>query len=131
VFVSSTGAWAACSSAEEKQIADIRSAWLSNWNTKQLDNVINLYATNATYLPADGTRVSGQNDIRAYMQKLIGSKDSVQSVTLDCSGDIVYDSGTYTAVGDDGKHVEGSYLVVLKRENGKWLVVQHASTTKP
>jgi hypothetical protein len=28
---------------------------------KQLDNVINLYATNATYLPADGTRVSGQN----------------------------------------------------------------------
>jgi hypothetical protein len=61
VFVSSTGAWAACSSAEEKQIADIRSAWLSNWNMKQLDNVINLYATNATYLPADGTRVSGQN----------------------------------------------------------------------
>ncbi|MGA2922651.1 MAG: hypothetical protein ABSE28_16195 [Candidatus Sulfotelmatobacter sp.] len=42
------------------------------------------------------------------MQKPIGSKDSVQSVTLDCSGDIVDDSGTYTAVSDDGKHPEGS-----------------------
>jgi hypothetical protein len=34
-------------------------------------------------------------------------------------------------VGDDGKHFDGSYLVVIKRENGKWLVVQHISTQKP
>jgi ketosteroid isomerase-like protein len=74
--------------------ADIRNAWRSNWNTKQLDNVIKLYATNATYLSSDGSRISGQDNIRAYMQKPIGSKDSVQSVTLDCSGDIVDDSGT-------------------------------------
>ena len=129
--VGSTAAWAACTSAEEKQIADVRSSWLSNWNTNQLDNVMKLYATDATYLPSDGSRVSGQSEIRAYMKNLIGSKDSVKSVALDCSGAMVYDSGTYTAVGSDGKLVEGSYLVVLKRQNGKWLVVQHASTTKP
>jgi len=70
--------------------------------------VIKLYATNATYLSSDGSHISGQDTIRAYLQKLNGSKDSVQSVTLDCSGDIVDDSGTYTAVSDDGKHPEGS-----------------------
>jgi uncharacterized protein (TIGR02246 family) len=129
--VSSTAAWAVCTSAEEKQIAEVRNSWLSNWNSNQLDNVMKLYATHATYLPSDGSRVSGQKDIRAYFEKLIGSKDSVESVTTDCSGDMVYDSGSYAAVSADGKRVEGSYLVVLKHQDGKWLVVQHVSTTTP
>jgi ketosteroid isomerase-like protein len=123
---------------------------VTNWNAKQLDNVVKLYAADATYLPPDGSRIPGQHEIRAFLEKQIGSKVSVQSNTLDCSGDIAYESGTYTqdlaggaavagnytisgnwAMNAGGKHVEGNYLVVLKREDRKWLIVQHAATAKP
>lgn len=139
---------AECSSATNQQIAQVRDAWISAWNAGQLDNVTKLYAQDAAFLGADGSRATGQNEIRAAFQKQIGGKVSVQSVTLDCSGEISYDSGTYTedipggatitggvtitggATITGNGHREGNYLVVLKRQSGKWLIVQHASTAK-
>jgi len=137
---------AQCKPAEEKQTAEVRELWVTNWNARQLDNVVKLYATDAAYLTADGSRASGQSEIRASLEKQLGSKVSVHSLTLGCSGEVAYDSGTYTQdsggttisgatisgapISGGGKHVEGNYLVVLKRESGKWLIVQHASTAK-
>ena len=67
VLIGSTGAWAACTAAEEKQIGELRSSWLANWNSKQVDNVVNLYTAKATYMPPDGTRITGQSEIRAFL----------------------------------------------------------------
>ena len=80
--------------------------------------------------------MTGQSEIQAYLAKTIGSKVTVQSVSLKCSGDIAYDIGTYSqevpgAAAGEGKRVEGSYLVVLRRDIGKWLILAHASTAKP
>jgi ketosteroid isomerase-like protein len=143
---------AKCTAAEEAQIAEVRNSWVTNWNAKQLDNVVKLYAADATYLPPDGSRVSGQSEIRAFFEKQIGSKVEVHSRTLDCSSDIVADSGAYTqdlpggggvtvsggatisggvTMGGGGKRIEGNYLVVLRREGGKWLLARHAATAKP
>jgi uncharacterized protein (TIGR02246 family) len=139
---------AQCKPAVEGQIAEVRNSWEKNWNAKLLDNVVKLYAADAAFLPADGSRASGQNKIRASLQKQIGSKVSVTSVTVDCSDDVAYDGGTYkqdwtggisggvtisggVSMTGMGKHIEGNYLVVLKRASGKWLIVQHASTAKP
>lgn len=138
-----------CTPAEAAQIAEVRNSWVTNWNAKQLDNVVALYATDATYLPPDGTRVSDRTAIRAFLEKQIGSKVSVHSITLECSGEVAYDSGGYTqdlpggmtvsgnvtisgnaTMSGGGKRVEGNYLVVLKLEGGKWRIVQHAATAK-
>lgn len=148
-FSFATPASAKCTASEAKQITDLRNSWVTNWNAKQLDDVMKLYTNNANYLPPDGSRVSGQDEIKAYFQKLIDSKVSAASVALDCSGDLAFDSGTYTqdfgggggmtasgvsmsgvTVGGGVKHVEGNYLVVIVRAKGKWLLAQHASTAK-
>ena len=126
----SVRAAAQCGPGVEGQIAGVRSSWVKNWNEKQLDNVVRLYATHAALLPADGTRASGQYEIRASLGKEIGSKVVAHSVGIVCSGGLAYDSGTYEQ-DSDGKHVEGNYLVVLVGANGNWLIMQHASTAKP
>jgi uncharacterized protein (TIGR02246 family) len=124
--------------------------WVTDWKAKNLDNLISLYAPDAVFLPADGSRATGRDEIRAALQKQLGAPLSVQSVTVDCSGELAYDDGTFTEDISGGmtmtsgtsmsagtstnagtKHVQGNYLVVLKRENGKWLIVGHTSTAKP
>lgn len=134
-----------------KEIAAVRETWLKDWNAKQLDGVMSLYGEGATLLPANGSRITGKADIRAYFEKQLGSTITADSVGVDCSDDLAYDSGIYkqdsgggstviggttviggrTVIGGGGKHVEGNYLVVLKHMTGKWLIVQHASTVKP
>jgi len=127
----STAVWAAtpCTPDQEKQIKELREAWVSNWNAKKLDDIMNLYASDATYTPPDGTPISGKDKIRAYLEKQLGSQVSAESKTLDCSGgNTARDNGTYkedfpgggttvlpnttvlpktTVIAGKGKHVEG------------------------
>ena len=124
------GATAQCRPGGEKQIAEVRDSWVKNWNDGQLGNVVNLYYSHALLLTADGSRASGKDEIRAAFQKQIGSKVDVHSLGPAWSGALAYENGTYTQTAN-GQSVEGNYLVVLLfGTDGKWLIVQHASTAK-
>lgn len=146
----SVAAWGVCTPAEEKQIADVRNSWLSNWNAQKLDEVMKLYATDATFTPPEGSPISGRDNIRAYFAKQIGSTISVEPKPLECSGDTARDNGAYkedvkggvtitsgvtitpgTTITGGGKHVEGMYHVVLKRQRGKWLIAEQSDAAKP
>lgn len=120
---------AQCGPKMEKQIADVRDSWVKNWNAGQLGNVMNLYYRYADLLSADGSRAHGEDEIRESLQKQIGSKVDVHSLAFACSDAFAYDNGTYTQT-ENGRSVEGNYLVVLVWKDGKWLIVQHASTAK-
>lgn len=120
---------AQCGPNMEKQIADLRESWVKNWNDGQLGNVVNLYYKYADLLEADGSRASGQEEIRTFLQKQIGSKIKVHSLAFACSDAFAYENGTYTQT-ENGQSVEGNYLVVLVWKDGKWLIAQHASTAK-
>ena len=61
-----------------------------------LDDLTKLYYSRAVLLPADGSRAEGQSEIRASLQKQIGSKVEVRSLGPACSGDLAYENGTYT-----------------------------------
>jgi uncharacterized protein (TIGR02246 family) len=152
-IVCSVGLAAAeCNSTDKQQVNDVKSSWQTSWNAKNVDDLVKLYAADAVFLPSDGSRVNGVSEIKASFQAQIGSQISISSVKLDCSGEIAYDSGTYAQTLPTGKHIEGQYLVVLKRFSGgggmggkaaisgksamggggsRWLIVQHASTVKP
>jgi uncharacterized protein (TIGR02246 family) len=122
-------ATAQCGPKMEKQIGDVRDSWVKNWNDQQLGNVANLYYKYADLLAADGSRAHGQDEIRAVLQKQMGSKVEVHSVAFACSDAFAYDNGTYTQT-QNGQSVEGNYLVVLVWKDSKWQIVQHASTAK-
>ena len=129
--VTAIGGSAQCGHKVEQQVAEVRSSWVTNWNDGHLDNVVNLYDRHADLLAADGSRASGQDEIRASLQKQVGSgaKVEVHSVASFCSDTLAYDNGTYTQTAK-GQFAEGNYLVVLLWKDGRWLIVQHASTVK-
>jgi uncharacterized protein (TIGR02246 family) len=120
---------AQCGPKMEKQVTDVRDSWVKNWNDGQVGNVVNLYYRDADLLPTDGSRAHGQDEIRAALQKQIGTKVEVHSLAFACSDAFAYENGTYTQT-ENGQSFEGNYLVVLVWKDGKWLIVQHSSTAK-
>jgi len=53
----------------------------------------------------------------------------VHSLAFACSDAFAYDNGTYQQTAN-GQPIEGNYLVVLFWKDGKWMIMQHASTAK-
>jgi len=83
-----------------------------------------LYYSHAVLLPADGSSASEQGEIRAYLQKQIGTKMELNSpgagfVCFENKGvpAIAIENGTYKQTGA-GKTIEGHYLVVLMSMGG-------------
>jgi uncharacterized protein (TIGR02246 family) len=137
-------AGAQCKPEVKKEIDAVRDTWVKDWNTRNLDGLMGLYTQDAVVLPSGGSRVVGKNPIRAMFEKEVGSTVTIESVTVECSDELAYDSGSYTASPADTqvgqgqyknmqitsgrrKHL-GNYLVVLKQMTGNWLIVQDAST---
>ena len=118
-----------CEPNMEKQIAQVMNTWVEDWNEKRIDDLTKLYYSQAVLLPADGSRAEGQSEIRASLQKQIGSKVEVRSLGPAGNGCLAWENGTYTQT-KNGQSVEGNYLVVLIWEGSKWLIIQHAWTVK-
>jgi ketosteroid isomerase-like protein len=140
----------ACAADCDKAIEGMRSSWLTAWNAKQLDEVMKLYAEDATLLTADGHLYVGRDKIGDHFKTLIGSVSdvSVKSAGVVCSTDTGYDTGTYSQKVLKGGSImtggttmtgntvmtggatttdKGNYSVTLRQESGKWQVVQHAN----
>lgn len=126
-----------CGPNDEKQIAQIMKTWVEDWNFKRVDELTKLYwYPHAVLLPADGSRADGQSEIRAYLEKQVGTKMELSSpgagfICLDNKGiaAVAIESGTYRQSGA-GKTVEGRYLVLLVG-GPNWAIAQHALTARP
>lgn len=68
-----------CGPTMEKQIAQVMNTWVEDWNEKRIDDLSKLYYSQAVLLPADGSRADGQNEIRAYLEKQVGTKMELNS----------------------------------------------------
>jgi ketosteroid isomerase-like protein len=99
-----------------------------------------LYTQDAVFLQPTGERVTGLAAIRSLFVQVMGavtSEPTLTSVDLDVSGDLAYDSGTYsetlTSVATGAKtSAKGSYLMVLKRGgDGQWRIQQQMWSQSP
>lgn len=122
----------------EDAIARLRSEWSKDLHDKKLDQIVMLYAQDAVFLPPNGDRITGRDEIRKLTKAAMDTFTSdltFQSINFEHSGDLAYDSGAYretlTNVSDSGvSHGQGNYLMVLKRQtDGSWLIVQQAWTS--
>lgn len=83
-----------------------------------------MYATDGQVLPPNSDIVSGAPAIQALWQGVIdsgikGAKFTVLDVTE--RGDLASETGKYEMSGADGKVLDhGKYVVVWKREGGRW-----------
>ena len=95
---------------------------------------MDLYADDAVFLTATGSRTTGKAAIRElFKQALAGSSSqlTVYSRSTEESGNLAYDSGEYDEVSTINgvtKKGAGNYLVVLRRDGNRWRIIQHMWT---
>jgi uncharacterized protein (TIGR02246 family) len=120
-------------------IAKIRDQWTKDLHDKRLDEIVQLYAPDASFLTPNGERVTGRDAIRTLTKQAMASFSSdltFQSIVFDSSGTLAYDEGqfreTLTASNGAVSHSSGSYLMVFKRQpDGNWLIVEQAWVAAP
>jgi uncharacterized protein (TIGR02246 family) len=118
-------------------LAQVSADWARNWEGKKLDAVLALYTDDAVFMDADGSRVAGKPALRKFFAKVLQqytAHPSLRSVNNLNSGDLGYDWGDYTetvtplANSNGAIRASGTYLVVLRRASGRWLISEQMWT---
>jgi uncharacterized protein (TIGR02246 family) len=105
--------------------------WKEGYNAEDPAAVAALYAEDATYLTqhfATGI-VHGRRAIQAYVKVGTYAKYKIESLRVlasGCSRDFAYDITRYDSI-NAGQRGFGVNLVLLRKIEGKWLIVAHES----
>jgi uncharacterized protein (TIGR02246 family) len=126
----SAGASHANFKASVQQIAD---DWKAAYQAKDADKIAAMYSSDAIWINAEGT-FHGPTEIKTELKKMIDRGDGVDEITTMKSvhfGAIAYSEGTYSGSAPDksGKQGpgSGSWVVSMREDNGKWMLVAHTS----
>lgn len=118
-------------------LAQVSQDWARDWQAKKLDAVLALYTDDAVFLDAGGSEVAGKPALRKFFAGVLamyGARPLMRSTASASSGDLGYDSGDYsetiTPVAKPGSAIatHGSYLVILRRVDGHWLIARQMWT---
>ncbi|MEM1402646.1 MAG: nuclear transport factor 2 family protein [Pseudomonadota bacterium] len=110
----------------EDQIAALESKWSGMFGERDLEGVMALMAKDSVLIMPGSKPIVGLEEIRNATKVMLESDDQVSWVSdfafVSASGDMAYDYGTATTQNPDGSSVQGHYLVVWVKEDGKWKV---------
>lgn len=113
-------------SAEAERIERLESEWSEMYGAKDLEGIMRLIAQDSVLIMPGSEPVVGVEDIRRATERMLESDDKVSwksdFVSVAQSGDMAYDYGTAQTTLADGSVVEGYYLVVWVKEDGRWKV---------
>jgi uncharacterized protein (TIGR02246 family) len=90
------------------------------------------YTPDAQMFPANSGVVSGRAAIEKLWQEWITAgytNLTLDTVEVEGFGDTAHEVGTYTMPGKDGKLLDGKYVVIWKRHQGKWRLHRDIWTT--
>jgi uncharacterized protein (TIGR02246 family) len=114
---------AARSDDTRESIESINRGFAAAFLRGDAEAVAELYTEDAELLPPGAEAVAGRSAIAAFWKGAIdaGVKDlALTTVQVESTGDLAYEVGKVRLVANDGQVSEDRYLVVWKRENGKW-----------
>lgn len=117
--------------ADDQAIAAIADTWRESYNAGDAAKVAGLYSKNAYYLTqhyVDGI-VHTRPFIQAYVQRGAEARyhiDSIETLSTVCDTDFAYAITRYRSTNGDQKAM-GVNLVVMRKIEGKWLIVAHES----
>jgi len=120
-----------CTSLDETALRQISEQWKDGYNNGNAAKVAALYTEDAYYLTQHFVAgfVHPRSQIQAYVQRGVDARyhiDTIDVVRLECSRDLAYTVARYEST-NAGQKAFGVNLVVLKRIEGKWLIVAHES----
>jgi ketosteroid isomerase-like protein len=122
------------------QVAQARDRWLAAFKSKNVDQAISYYASDAAFLQPTGDRIEGIAAIRELYNKVASTFDSdllVRSHNLEVSANLAFDSGEYEEILTDRataqkQHFRGQYVMVFRlSSDGHWKIIQHVWTVAP
>jgi len=117
--------------ADDQAIASIADTWKESYNAGNAAKVAALYSPDAYYLTqhyVDGI-VHPRPLVQAYVQRGVDARyhvDSIETLSTVCSGDFAYAITRYRSTNGSQKAM-GVNLVVMRKIEGKWLIVAHES----
>ncbi|HEU0225643.1 MAG TPA: SgcJ/EcaC family oxidoreductase [Steroidobacteraceae bacterium] len=120
--------------AEMAAIKAVNQAWNDNYAAGDAGAIVELYADDAVVLAPGYATASGRDAIRTLIETdVAGAKAAGISLnispesTVDMSGDIAWQTGTFTVTDASGAQVDtGKYLTVLRKKDGKWSLIRDA-----
>ena len=130
----------AAAGAARAEPPTVAERWAKAWDARAVDDVLALYADDASFLAPDKPRVSGTKAIgamfRAQLDVATATTLEIHPVAAARSGDVGYESGDYhetiTLKGQAKPLVfDGSYVIVLRRAHGAWKIAEHVWTGHP
>ncbi len=122
------------------QVAQARDNWLAAFKSKNVDQAISFYASDAAFLQPSGERIEGIDAIRELYQKVVGTFDTdlvLRSSNFEVSANLAYDSGEYeetltTRTTGQKEHYRGQYVMIFRlSSDGHWRIVEHVWTAFP
>lgn len=112
--------------AEAERIQSLESEWSAMYGANDLEGIMRLIAQDSLLLMPGSEPVVGVENIRRATERMLESGDKVSwksnFASVAQSGDMAYDYGTAKTTLADGSVVEGFYLVVWVKEDGRWKV---------
>jgi uncharacterized protein (TIGR02246 family) len=117
--------------ADESALRQISEQWKDGYNNGSAGKVASLYTEDAYYLTQHFVAgfVHPRSQIQAYVQRGVDARyhiGKIDIVRLECAGDFAYTTARYEST-NAGQKAFGVNLVVLKKIQGKWLIVAHES----
>jgi uncharacterized protein (TIGR02246 family) len=112
-------------------LAKVSQDWAQNWEARNLDATLALYADDAVFMDATGSRISGKAALRKFFATVLSqysAHPALHSVNSTSSGDLGYDWGDYSETVVPVAHpasairTSGTYLVLLRKIAGRWLI---------
>ena len=118
-------------SRSEAAVRRLTQEWVLACNTRQLDELLDLYAPDALVLRSNLPLLRGAAAVREFFFSAIESglgEVAVEPIRVEVVGDMAHEVGRYSALvpGTTGKRREerGKYLwVFAKQSNGEWKLV--------
>jgi ketosteroid isomerase-like protein len=116
----------------QSEVSQLSARFARNANARDVDALVrDFYASDAVLLPPNAPQMAGTDAIKAFWKGLLdgGAADvAIQSGSVDSSGDLAYEVGTYSFTMPDEKggklQLSGKFVVVYKRQaNGSLLAV--------
>jgi len=119
------------------EVPDIGATWSVEWSAKHLDQVLALYAPDAIFFSTDGGHFAGLPAIRDFFKKTLATNDPtihMHRMANQQAGTLAYQSGEYKetiVTAGQKRDYQGDYLLVLRNQNGHWLIVEQMFTGSP
>ncbi len=127
-----------CEAVTQEQVAALFDRWNASLQTKNPDEVVSNYASDAVLLPTVSNKPrTNHEEIRDYFVHFLekSPKGVINTRAINIGCNTAYDVGTYTftVTGADGKtsEVAARYTYIYEPRDGKWLIVHHHSSAMP